>query len=189
MKNANDMLATLDDVVRRLDELSVPYMVTGSFAMSTYATARTTMDIDIVIEIGNVDADVFEAKFRPDYYVDVESIRHAGQHQSMFNMLNLKTVVKIDCILKKKDRFELEKFDRRRRASLGGVEFWAISKNDLILSKLRWAKDSHSEMQFRDVQNLLGPGPAEAQIIDQIRAEGLEDVWFAYTEWTIQAKK
>jgi hypothetical protein len=189
MINTNEMLATLDDAVRRLDELKVPYMVTGSFAMSTYAMARTTMDIDIVIEIGNVDANVFETKFRPDYYVDAESIRHARQHESMFNMLNLKTGVKVDCILRKSDRFELEKFKRRRQASLGGVEFWSISRNDLILSKLRWAKDSLSEMQFRDIENLLRSKGAESEITDQIREEGLADVWSAFKAWTTQAKK
>ena len=30
-----------------------------------------------------------------------------------------------------------------------------ISREDLILSKLEWAKDSGSEMQLRDVRNLL----------------------------------
>ncbi len=183
----NDMLATLADAVRRLDELRVPYMVTGSFAMSAYATARTTMDIDIVIELGAVDPQAIEAKFRADYYVDAESIRHAKQHQMMFNMLNLANGVKVDCILKKQNKFEVEKFERRRRATLGGVEFWAIAKNDLILSKLRWAKDSHSDMQFRDIQNLLGSD--EEEIVAQVRREGLEEVWKAFNEWTTRAKK
>jgi hypothetical protein len=30
-----------------------------------------------------------------------------------------------------------------------------VSREDLILSKLFWAKDSKSEMQLRDVRNLL----------------------------------
>lgn len=187
MIDKNEMLATLEDTVRRLEELGIPYMVTGSFAMSTYATARTTMDIDIVVEIGTVDPQAIEAKFRPDYYVDAESIRLAKQHQTMFNMLNRANGVKVDCILRKKNRFELERFERRRRASLGGVEFWSISKNDLILSKLRWAKDSHSEVQFRDIQGLVGEG--ESDIAAEVRREGLGEVWNAYIEWTIRAKK
>jgi hypothetical protein len=32
------------------------------------------------------------------------------------------------------------------------------SKEDLIISKLRWAKDSHSELQLGDVKNLLATG-------------------------------
>lgn len=56
MSGTNEMLATLGDVIGRLDDLKIPYMVTGSFAMSTYITARTTLDIDVVIEIGGVDS-------------------------------------------------------------------------------------------------------------------------------------
>jgi len=56
MIESNEMLATLKDVAERLDDLGIEYMVTGSFAMSSYATARTTMDIDIVLEINSADA-------------------------------------------------------------------------------------------------------------------------------------
>jgi hypothetical protein len=38
---------------------------------------------------------------------------------------------------------------------LGAIEF---SREDLILSKLMWAKAFGSEMQLRDVRNLLAPG-------------------------------
>jgi hypothetical protein len=33
-----------------------------------------------------------------------------------------------------------------------------VSKEDLIISKLWWAKDSHSEIQLSDVKNLLATG-------------------------------
>ncbi len=189
MIEANEMLSTLSDVIRRLDELGVAYMVTGSFAMSTYAIARTTLDIDIVIEVAGIDADRFTAKFEQDYYVSSESVERSREHGLMFNMLSNRTGIKIDCIPRKSDRFEREKFERRRLASLGGVEFWAIRKNDLIISKLRWAKDSHSELQFRDVQRLLESGVTDAEISSRTDEEGLHEVWEAFKEWTTQAQK
>ncbi len=33
-----------------------------------------------------------------------------------------------------------------------------MSKEDLIISKLYWARESHSELQLRDVKNLLASG-------------------------------
>lgn len=185
----DEMLVTLSDVITRLDDLRVPYMVTGSFAMSTYVTARTTLDIDIVIEIKEVDSRRFEERFQDGYYVSSNSIERAKKHQSMFNMLNDKTGLKIDCIVLKEDRFEREKFERRRRANLGDIEFWVIAKNDLILSKLTWAKDSHSELQFRDIQKLLESGVTESEIAALVEDQSLNGVWQAYIEWTIQAKK
>jgi hypothetical protein len=33
---------------------------------------------------------------------------------------------------------------------------WFVSPEDLIISKLNWAKDSLSEIQLKDVRNLIG---------------------------------
>ena len=78
----------------------------------------------------------FENRFTGDYYVDASSIIRADEHQSMFNIINNATLVKVDCMVKKNDPYEKEKFSRRRLSSIGGVEFWVIGKEDLILSKL-----------------------------------------------------
>ena len=36
-----------------------------------------------------------------------------------------------------------------------GISTWITSREDLILSKLVWARDSGSEMQLRDVRTLV----------------------------------
>lgn len=189
MVEMNEMVATLQDVVVRLDELGIAYMVTGSFAMSAYATARTTMDIDMIVEISSKDAERFERKFSPDYYVDATSIRRADTHKGMFNLISNLTGVKVDCIIRKRGRFEADKFARRRRSKIGEVAFWVIDKEDLILSKLAWAKDSHSELQFRDIRNLIESGIDESGFAQHITRLGLSNVWEAFEQWKIQAAK
>ena len=189
MIEQNEMVATLKDVAERLDELHINYMVTGSFAMSLYITARTTMDIDMILEISSAEADRFEKKFLNDYYVDASSIRRADQRQSMFNIISNVTGVKVDCIVKKRDRLEDEKFKRRWRSKIGGTEFWVIAKEDLILSKLNWAKDSHSELQFRDIRGLLESGADEKILYESINQMGLTEAWKAFEKWKIQAEK
>jgi hypothetical protein len=49
----------------------------------------------------------------------------------------------------------LNDFARRKAVELAGVHTWITSREDLILSKLVWARDSRSEMQMRDVRTLL----------------------------------
>jgi hypothetical protein len=39
------------------------------------------------------------------------------------------------------------------------MEIWIVSAEDLIISKLYWAKDSLSEIQLRDIKNLLSSIP------------------------------
>lgn len=189
MAETNEMLETLKDVVRRLDELGIDHMVTGSFAMSLYAPARMTMDIDIVLDISATDADTIEGKFRGDYYVDAVAIRRADANQSMFNMLSNINGVKVDCIIKKQDAFETARFKRRKRSRIGDVEFWAIGRDDLIISKLRWARDSHSELQFRDIRNLIESGADIPALLTSIKRLGLDDTWTAFEKWKTQAAK
>jgi len=55
----------------------------------------------------------------------------------------------------KTDAYRQEEFARRRQITLGDFETWIVSRKDLILSKLFWAKDSKSEMQLNTVRNLL----------------------------------
>jgi hypothetical protein len=38
---------------------------------------------------------------------------------------------------------------------LAGVSTWITSREDLILSKLVWAREANSELQRRDVRTLL----------------------------------
>jgi hypothetical protein len=42
--------------------------------------------------------------------------------------------------------------------ALSGHQAWSVREPLLIISKLYWAKDSHSELQLRDVKNLIATG-------------------------------
>ena len=189
MITQNSMVETLKDFVQRLGELGVEYMITGSFAMHAYATGRLTYDIDAVIEVSSKDAERFKAKFLPDYYVDEASIRNAVARNRMFNILDLNNGVKVDCIIKKATGFEAEKFERRRRAEIDGIGFWVISKEDLILSKLEWAKDSLSEKQFLDLRNLIESGVEQNVLDEQIDRLNLRQVWAEFEKWKTRIEK
>jgi len=56
---------------------------------------------------------------------------------------------------------------------MGDFQTWIISREDLILSKLRWTNDSRSEMQLRDVRNLLASGYDEAYLRSHAQALGV----------------
>ena len=48
-----------------------------------------------------------------------------------------------------------EEFARRRTVTIADQPMTIVAPEDLILSKLDWAKDSHSQMQLGDVRNLF----------------------------------
>lgn len=163
-------LEVLQDVATRLERAGIPYMLTGSIALSYYAQPRMTRDIDLVVELAGRETKSVAALFAPDYYVSDADVGRAILGAGMFNVLHLDKLVKLDFIVRKDTPYRRHEFGRRQRVRLPGFEAWIVSREDLILSKLAWAKDSGSEMQLRDVRSLLA-GDADRQYLERWAVE------------------
>ena len=148
-------LDILRDVSLRLNSAGIAFMLTGSVAMNYYAQPRMTRDIDLVVALSAADAETIVCLFDPDYYVSPKAVADAISRRSVFNLIHHESVIKVDCIVLKNEPFRQEEFARRQEITLTDFRTWIVSREDLILSKLFWAKDSRSEVQLRDVRNLL----------------------------------
>jgi hypothetical protein len=148
-------LEVLGLVSDRLTSLGLPFMLTGSFALAYYATPRMTRDIDIVLAIDARSVEALVDGFRADFYVDGDLARAAIESESLFNLMHLESGVKVDLIVRKSSRYRHLEFERRKPITVAGVSTWVVSREDLILSKLVWARDTASEMQRRDILSLL----------------------------------
>jgi hypothetical protein len=67
--------------------------------------------------------------------------------------------------------------ERRQKVSILDFVTYIVSKEDLIISKLFWAKDSHSEIQLGDVRNLLATGYDEGYLRRWTRQLGLDSLF------------
>lgn len=151
----NDEFKILEMVVERLEKGTVPYMITGSIAMNYYATPRMTRDLDLVVELNTADVSKFVTLFDNTFIIESETILKAIQNKGMFNIIHQQWVIKVDFIIRKPEAYRQLEFDRRRKVNAAGISFWIVSPEDLIISKLDWAKESSSDLQLRDVRNLL----------------------------------
>ena len=149
----NDVLG---DFTGRLDKIGIEYMLVGSMALVHYAMPRATVDIDFVVNIQPENIDKFIAEFENDYYIPTNRAKQAVRQKGMFNLLNNQTILKIDCVVLKESEFEINAFSRRQKVDYAGdFDVWIISMEDLILSKLNWAKNTKSERQLLDVASLI----------------------------------
>ncbi len=174
MKNELDIVR---DVSVRLDGAGIGYMLTGSMAMNYYAQPRMTRDIDVVVALRPADAARVVQLFGTDYYVSREAVDSSIAHESLFNLIHNESVIKVDCIIRKRSEYRLAEFDRRHRIKIEDFETWIVSKEDLILSKLFWAKDSRSELQLRDVKNLISTGCDRDYIERWTQVLGIANLW------------
>jgi hypothetical protein len=69
--------------------------------------------------------------------------------------MHLDSAIKVDLIVRKNSEYRHAEFERRKSVEFAGISTWITSREDLILSKLVWARDSGSEMQLRDVRTLI----------------------------------
>ncbi|MDD3271497.1 MAG: nucleotidyl transferase AbiEii/AbiGii toxin family protein [Syntrophomonadaceae bacterium] len=142
-------------VITKLEELDIPYMLSGSVASSFYAQPRMTRDIDIVIELAAEQIPKITEGFSADFYIDANDVDKAVQLQNMFNIIHYQAVVKIDFIVRKDSPYRLLEFERRVKKMIADFALWVVSPEDLIISKLFWAKDSKSELQLNDVSSIV----------------------------------
>jgi hypothetical protein len=142
-------------VADRLGGAGIPYMLVGSVAANYYSTPRMTRDIDIVVDLRPQDAARFTGLFEKDCYVDGRTVRAEIERRGMFNVIYNPYVLKIDFIISKDSEFHVSALSRRKEVSIEGQPVSLIAAEDLVISKLLWAKESLSEMQLGDVHNLL----------------------------------
>lgn len=170
-------IEVLKDVAERLEAAGIEYMLTGSTAMNYYAVPRMTRDIGIVIALGPYDAGRLRERFASDYYVPpLEELERELKTAGMFNLVHLASLVKVDVVVRKNEPYRLQECTRRRQIELPGFRVWIVAKEDLILSKLLWAKESRSELQLRDVRNLIASAADEAYLAQWSARLGIADL-------------
>jgi len=151
----DEQLEFVKEIARRLDGAGIPYMLTGSLAMAVYAVPRMTRDIDLVVEVFPKDAKRLAALFSEDCYVDEDTVQDAVSRRTMFNIIHNMWVIKADFIVRKDDPYRQAEFSRRHHVEVDGTQVAIVAPEDLILSKLVWARESQSELQQRDVVELV----------------------------------
>ena len=145
----------IKEIASRLEKAGVEYMMTGSMAMAVYATPRMTRGIDLVIQVSPEDTSEIVKLFQDDFYIDEASVRLAVQNRDMFNIIHNECVIKVDFIVRKNEKYRVEEFSRRQQIDIEGVSIFVVAPEDLILSKLVWAKESESELQLKDVRQMV----------------------------------
>jgi len=176
---------TLESFLRRVvgvvDEVGIPYMLTGSLASAYYGEPRATRDIDFVIVVSA--AQVVQLVRRLDeegFYVSGDAAREARRERSQFNAVDPESGWKVDWIVRRDRPFSRCEFERRRNVELLGLELPMVTPEDLIVAKLEWAEKGGSELQLRDALAIVlqrGEELDRDHIERWIDDLGLEDRW------------
>lgn len=135
-----EQLEVLRKVAEKLRDLDIEYMLSGSVAMNFYGQPRMTRHIDIIISIKETQIRRFIDAFKEEFYIESEMVLKEVSGKGMFNVSLNDYIVKVDFILRKDTKYDINAFERRRLVNVGDFEICLISPEDLVPNKLLWAR-------------------------------------------------
>ncbi len=149
------MLAFFQKITDVLNKCDIPYMLSGSVAMSLYIVPRATRDFDFIVHLEPKHIDRFIDNFQKDYYCDKDAVLEAVKYRRMFNIIDHASGFKADFVILKDDPFRQQEFNRRIQMDYFGKQIYVVSAEDLIISKLIWIQQLQSSIQKEDIKNLI----------------------------------
>jgi hypothetical protein len=155
-----DALAVTLTVARVLENLEIPYLLGGSLASSLHGVPRSTVDADLVVDLGTRHIRPLVEALSASFYIDEERVADAIRRRVSFNIIHLATATKVDLFVLRADPFARMEMERRQRITLtgmGGGELSVATAEDTILQKLAWFRlgGGASERQWNDILGVL----------------------------------
>lgn len=164
-----------------LETVAIPYFVTGSFASSAHGIPRSTNDIDIVIAPTAEQLHRFLEQFpSSDFAKDEEDAFEALKQKSQFQVIDYDTMWKVDFMIHRRIPFDSSRFARRQVVEIAGVLLQTATPEDMLITKLWWAKLGESERQMNDAIGILqvqGAALDREYVEKWVTALDLSDQW------------
>lgn len=146
-------LELLSAIIAALNDLQIDHMLVGSHASSFYGEARSTHDVDLVIDLDPAKISDLLSRFDSERYYFSEAALREGR---MANLIDTHTGDKIDCFILDDVPANRQAFSRRAVQTIMGLEVALASPEDTILAKLRWSALSGGlPQQLHDVREIL----------------------------------
>lgn len=160
MVSPDEAFEVLLEVTRVLEELDVPYVVGGSLASSLHGIPRSTQDADLVAALQPHHVQSFLGKIEGIFYVSPERAESAVRRRASFNLIHLKTMLKVDLFVFTDTPLARQEMLRRQILPIpgeSGLHLPIASPEDTILQKLLWYRNGGevSERQWNDILGVI----------------------------------
>ena len=144
------------EVIERLDQLGVLYMVVGSLSSNVHGIPRATHDADFVLQLGEMSFSKvlrhLEPRFQSDHQLRFEGVTGTKRH-----ILTLKeTDFKVELFALTDDPFDQSRFARRCLRQFLGRDVYLQSPEDVIVQKLKWLDRADRPKDREDIASVIG---------------------------------
>jgi hypothetical protein len=169
---------------RKLNELGLRYMVSGSVAAIYYGEPRMTNDVDIIVFLRREDARRLIAAFPPEQFycppmevIESERLRDQRGH---FNLIHHDSGFKADIYLTGRDELHTWGIVHAVTAEFEGETVIFAPPEYVIIRKLQFFREGGSPKHLRDISGMLiglGDDWNRETLMGMIAAHRLQDEW------------
>lgn len=147
-------------VTQTLENYDIRYAVGGSLASSLHGVMRSTLDVDIVVDLLPEHIPLLVAALSEQFYADGEMMRNAIEREGSFNLIHYDTAFKVDIFISKGRPFSRTQLERRELTAITADPdrtIYITTPEDTILAKLEWYRlgGEASDRQWRDILGVL----------------------------------
>jgi hypothetical protein len=137
-------------VAAALDASGMAFMLTGSFASNFYGIPRSTRDADFVLQTPTAIGPAFSQRLGADFVLDPQLTFETQTGTFRQGLRHRKNPFKVELFLLSQDEHDQARFQRRREVRLHNQRVWLPSPEDVVITKLRWARGKDRD-DARDV--------------------------------------
>ena len=145
-------------VVAVLDALAtahIPYMIVGSLASNFHGVPRSTRDADFVIELAPGRLETLSRSLPPELALEPQGAFEmvTGTMRYVIALAGSPFICELFVI--SDDPHDRERFARRVAARVFGRSAFLATAEDMIVTKLRWAREGRRSKDRDDVRNII----------------------------------
>lgn len=150
--NTQEIVVKVIDV---LEELGVPYMLTGSLANMLYAKPRLTADADFVVVLDRVSIGEIADRLRDHYQFDPQMTFETATATTRFKFRHREMRFSIEFFLLSDSPHDRERFRRRRIERMWDRDVPIPTAEDVVVTKLQWAARANRLKDREDLHQIL----------------------------------
>ncbi|MCB0325059.1 MAG: hypothetical protein KDD69_15855 [Bdellovibrionales bacterium] len=167
-----------------LDDVGIPYMVTGSVAAIVYGEPRLTHDIDLVVSLREDMLPSFYQSFPEDrFYVPPEEVLRVEmtrRQRGHVNLIHFETGFKADVYFPGEERLIHWGLDNRKTYRLDERTITVAPLEYVLVKKLSFFREGGSQKHVEDIRNMIRLSGEEIDtgvLEDHLSDAGLLDAW------------
>jgi hypothetical protein len=147
--------SAVQSIIEVLGDADVAHMFVGSLASNFHGIPRSTQDADVVVDLGPAALDWLWPRIHDRFEADPQTAFETVTGTLRVRLHVPDSAFAIDLFGLSDDAHDVERFRRRVPVRLLDRQTFVASAEDIVVTKLRWARQGTRPKDLDDIRNII----------------------------------